>query len=62
MNIKGLLLGFVRGFAVAFIVSVIVGGVWNVIVHGRSYVDWETAFRFAILFGILLPWLETRRR
>jgi hypothetical protein len=23
--------------------------------------DWETSFRFAILFAIILPWIETRR-
>jgi hypothetical protein len=48
-------------FAVSLIVSVIVTLLWNLIVHGAVTVDWETSFRFAILFGIILSWLETRR-
>ena len=61
MNIKRLLVDFVNVFAVSLIVSVIVTLLWNLIVHGASTIDWETSFRFAILFGIIVPWLETRR-
>jgi len=61
MNIKKLLVAFVTVFTVSLIVSVIVTLLWNLIVHGASTIDWETAFRFAILFGILMPWMETRR-
>jgi hypothetical protein len=61
MNIRKLVVGFVTVFAVTLIVSVIVTLLWNLIVHGASSIGWETAFRFAILFGILLPWIETRR-
>lgn len=62
MNIKRLLFDFITVFAVTLILSVIVTLFWNLIVHGASTIDWETSFRFAILFGIILPWLETRRR
>ncbi len=61
MNIKKLVVDFVTVFAVSLIVSVIVTLLWNLIVHGTSTIDWETSFRFAILFGILMPWMETRR-
>ena len=61
MNIKRLLVELVTVFAVTLIVSVIVSLLWNLIVHGASTIDWETSFRFAILFGIILPWVETRR-
>jgi len=61
MNIKKLLVDFVTVFAVTLIVSVIVTLLWNLIVHGAGTVDWETSFRFAVLFGIILPWIETRR-
>lgn len=61
MNIKKLLVDFVTVFAVSLIVSVIVTLLWNLIVHGAATVDWETSFRLAILFGIILPWIETRR-
>jgi hypothetical protein len=62
VNIRRLLVDSVTVFAVTLIVSVIVTLLWNLVVHGASTVDWETSFRFAILFGIILPWLETRRR
>ena len=61
MNIKRLLVDFVTVFAVSLIVSVIVTLLWNLIVHGASTVDWEASFGFAILFGIILSWIEARR-
>jgi hypothetical protein len=61
MNIKKLLVDFVTVFAVSLIVSIIVTLLWNLIVHGAGTIDWETSFRFAILLGIILPWMETRR-
>jgi len=62
MNIKRLLVDFVTVFAATLILSVIVTSLENLIVHGASTIDWETSFRFAILFGIILTWIETRRR
>ena len=61
MNIKILLVNVLTVFAVTLIVSVIVTLLWNLIVHGASTIDWETSFRSAVLFGIILPWIETRR-
>jgi hypothetical protein len=61
MNIKKLLVDFVTVFAVSLIVMVIVTLLWNLIGHGASTIDWETSFRFAIVFGILFSWIETRR-
>ena len=62
MNIKRLLVDFVTVFTVTLVVSVIVTLLWNLIVLGASTIDWEASFRFAILFGIIFPWIETRRR
>ena len=56
-----LLVDFVTIFAVTLIVSVIVTLLWNLIVDGSSTIDWEISFRFAILFGVLLTWIATRR-
>lgn len=61
MNIKKLLVDFVTVFVVSLVISVIVTLLWNLIAHGASTIDWETSFRLAILFGIILPWIETRR-
>ena len=61
MTIKKLVVDFVTAFAVTLIVCVIVTLLGNLIVHGASSIDWETSVRFAILFGIIVPWIETRR-
>jgi hypothetical protein len=61
MNIKKSLVDFVTVFAVSLIVLVIVTLLWNLIFHGASTIDWETSLRFAIVFGIIFPWIETRR-
>lgn len=61
MSIKRLLIDFVTVFGVTLIVSVIMTLLWNLIVHRASTIDWETSFRFAIVFGIILPWIEIRR-
>ncbi len=61
MNFKKYLVDFVTVFAVTLVVSVIVTLLWNLIVHGASTIDWEGSFRFAILFGIIFSWLDTRR-
>ena len=61
MNIKKLLVGFVTVFAVSLTVSAIVTLLWNFIFHGASAVDWEASFRFASIFGVILPLIGTRR-
>ena len=61
MTIKKLVVDFVTVFAVTLIVCAIVTLLGNLIVHGASSIDWETSVRFAILFGIIVPWIETRR-
>jgi hypothetical protein len=48
-------------FALSLIVTAIVTLLGNLIVHGASTIDWETSFRFAIVFGIIFSWIETRR-
>ena len=61
MNVRRLLVDVFTVFAVALIVTATVTLLWNLIVHGTSTIDWETSFRFAILFGIIVPWVERRR-
>jgi hypothetical protein len=61
MNIKKLLVDFVTVFAVSLVVFVVVTLLWNLIVHRAGTIDWEASSRFAILFGIILPWTESRR-
>ena len=61
MNIKKVLVEALTVFSATLIVTVVVTLLWNLILHRTSKIDWETSFRFAILLGITLPWIETRR-
>jgi hypothetical protein len=55
MNFKKTFPGFFRVFAISLLVTLGVTFIWNLVFHGVTKVDWETSFRFAILFGIILP-------
>ena len=60
MKIKKLVVEFASVFAVALVAVAGVTFLWNLIGHGESAVDWETSFRFAIIFGIILTWMKSR--
>jgi hypothetical protein len=60
MNIKKLVVEFGTVFAVVLVTVALVTFLWNLIGHGESTVDWETSFRFAIIFGIILTWVKSR--
>ena len=55
MRIKNFLIVFAITFTVPLVVAAIVTYLWNLIANGQNAVDWETAFRFAIILGIALP-------
>ncbi len=60
MNIRTLVVEFITVFAVALVTTAIVTLLWNMIGHGAGVIDWETSFRFAIVFGIILTWAKSR--
>ena len=60
MNLKKLVVEFGTVFVVALVISAIVTFLWNLIGHGESTIDWETSFRFATIFGIILTWVKSR--
>jgi hypothetical protein len=60
MSIKKLVVEFGTVFAVVLVTVALVTFLWNLIGHGESTVDWETSFRFAIMFGIILTWVKSR--
>ncbi len=60
MSIKNLVVEFVTVFGVALVTTAIVTFLWNIIGHGESTIDWETSFRFAIIFSIILTWVKSR--
>ncbi len=49
---------FLMIFAITLMVTVGVTLLWNLIVHGEAQIDWETSFRFAIIFAIVIPLLK----
>ena len=61
MNIKWVLVDAVMVFAASLIVLIAVTLLWNLVFHRAATVDWETSFRFAIVLGIILPWMGARR-
>lgn len=60
MNIKKLVVEFATVFAVTLVTAVLVTFLWNMIGHGKNAVDWETSFRFATIFGVILTWVKSR--
>jgi hypothetical protein len=60
MNIKKLAVEFITVFAAALVTTLIVTFLWNIIWHGEGTIDWETSFRFAVIFGIILTWEKSR--
>ncbi len=62
MNIKKYSIDFALTFVVVLVVSIIVTFLYSLIAHGEGAVDWETAFRLAIILGIVLPWVHLREQ
>ena len=62
MNIKQYVIDFVVMFAVVFVVNLAVTFLYSLIVHGSGVIDWETAIRFGIMLGFILPWMRRREK
>ena len=59
MNIRKPSVEFVTVFVVALVTTAIVTLLWNT-GHGASTIDWETSFRVAIIFGIIVTLVKSR--
>lgn len=62
MDIKKLAADIAFVFIITFLASVIVTYLYSFIVHAGGRVDWETAFRLSIIFGIVLPLVRQREK
>jgi len=62
MSTKKIVVGFITVFAISFLVTIVVTFLWNFVFHRVATIDWETSFRFAILLGIILPIIESRKK
>lgn len=61
MYIRKLVVEFALVFVVTLVIVTVVTFFWNLFGHGIKIIDWETSFRFAIIFGILLTWANHRK-
>ena len=60
MGLKKFVIGFITVFAITLLATIGVTLLWNVVFHGIAIIDWETSFRFAILFGIIFPIIDSQ--
>ena len=61
MSIKKIVIGFIIAFAISFLVTIGVTFLWNLAFHGVATIDWETSLRFAIVLGIILTIIDSRK-
>jgi hypothetical protein len=61
MSMRRLVVEVVSVSSVALVISILVSVLWNVIAHKTTAIDWETSVRFAIVLGIIVPWVQARR-
>ena len=62
MDLKKIGIGFITVFSITLLVCMGVTFLWSLIFHGVAIIDWETSFRFAIVFGIIFPIFDSRKR
>jgi hypothetical protein len=64
MTFGSFIASFFATFVITFIVNLVVVFLWNLIFHGTAEFDWETAFQFAIILGVILPLIQgiTRKK
>ncbi|MBU0560157.1 MAG: hypothetical protein KJ799_03890 [Bacteroidetes bacterium] len=58
MKFKNVLIDFVVVFLSTLVVSAVVSFLYSFFVHNAGAIDWESSFSFALIFGIIFPWLR----
>jgi len=63
MKIKVYILTFLLVFGVVFVTNVVITVLWNYFIKSTGLIiDWETSFRLAILFGIVVTVIQTKKK
>ncbi len=63
MKIKAYLLSFLLVFGVVLVTNVLITMLWNYFIKDTGLIiDWETSFRLAILFGIVITVVLTKKK
>jgi len=56
MKIKVFIKGFLIIFGIALVANILISLFWNYFIKDKGLIiDWETCFRMAILFAIIIP-------
>jgi hypothetical protein len=62
MKIKVYILTFLLVFGVVFVTNMVITVLWNYFIKSIGpIIDWETSFRLAILFGIVVTVIQTKK-
>jgi len=48
------LVSFIKVFLIAFLVAIVITYLWNLIVNHTGLIDWTTAFRLAVILGVII--------
>ena len=59
---KNYITDFIITFIIVYAVTAAVTYLYSLIAHGNGVFGWETAFQFAIIFGIVVPWINRRKK
>lgn len=65
MHLRDFFISFFTLFAITLVVAAMVSFFYSLVVHDTGVIDWELAFRMAIILGIVLPFtraLESRKK
>jgi hypothetical protein len=63
MKIKVYILTFLLVFGVVFVTNLVITVLWNYFLKNNGLIiDWETSFRLAILFGIVVTVIQTKNK
>jgi hypothetical protein len=59
---KTFIINFLITVPVVFIVVTVITFLYNLIFHGIGIAEWETALKFALIFGIAFPLIKVIER
>ena len=62
MGFKSILVDAILMFSVTLVVTAVVTYLHNIFFKGLVLIDWETSVRLAVIFAIIFPWLNYRKK
>jgi len=62
MKPKDFIIQFLITFGVTLIVNIVVTACWNYFIKGTGlFIDWETSFQMAIVFAVVIPFIQKKK-